>query len=66
MVLWKYHTESHVNAGLVPTKSCLLSASDAHGNLLTLNAQNGTVLNRNDVKGALNSGLNQLFGRRRG
>jgi alcohol dehydrogenase (cytochrome c) len=56
-VLWKYHAESQVQAGLVPTKSGLLFAGDTHGNLLALDATSGSVLKQIDVKGALNSGL---------
>lgn len=56
-VIWRYHTESQVNAGLVPTKSGLLFAGDNHGNLLAMDATNGAVLKRIDVKGALNNGL---------
>jgi mono/diheme cytochrome c family protein len=56
-VLWRYHTESQVQAGLVPTKSGLLFAGDTHGNLLAFDAKTGAVLKRIDVKGALNNGL---------
>lgn len=56
-VIWQYHTEGQVNAGLVPTKSGLLFAGDSHGNLLMLNAENGSLLRSIDVKGALNNGL---------
>jgi alcohol dehydrogenase (cytochrome c) len=56
-VLWKYHAESQVQAGLVPTKSGLLFAGDTHGNLLAFDATNGSLLKSIDVNGALNSGL---------
>jgi hypothetical protein len=41
----------------VPTKSGLLFAGDAHGNLLVLDATNGSLLKRIDAGGALNNGL---------
>jgi alcohol dehydrogenase (cytochrome c) len=44
-VLWQYHAESQVQAGLLPTKSGLLIGGDTHGNLLMLNAADGTLLN---------------------
>jgi alcohol dehydrogenase (cytochrome c) len=56
-VLWNYHADSQVQAGLVPTKSGLLFAGDTHGNLLALDAKSGSVLKRIDVQGALNHGL---------
>jgi glucose dehydrogenase len=56
-VLWQYHAESQVQAGLVPTKSGLLFAGDTHGNLLVFNAKNGSLLKSIDTGGALNSGL---------
>ena len=56
-VLWQYHADAQVIAGLVPTKSGLLFAGDVRGNLLALDAKTGTVLNRIDAKGALNNGL---------
>lgn len=43
-VLWRYQTESQVLAGLVPTRSGLLSAGDTHGNLLALDATAGALL----------------------
>ncbi|MFY9825936.1 MAG: PQQ-binding-like beta-propeller repeat protein [Thermoanaerobaculia bacterium] len=56
-VLWKYHAEAQVLAGLVPTKSGLLFAGDVRGNLLALDAKSGTVLKSIDAGGALNNGL---------
>jgi alcohol dehydrogenase (cytochrome c) len=56
-VLWKYHAEGQVLAGLVPTKSGLLFAGDVRGNLLALDAKTGAVLKRIDAQGALNHGL---------
>ena len=56
-VLWKYHADGQVLAGLVPTKSGLLFAGDVRGNLLALDAKTGAVLKRIDAKGALNHGL---------
>jgi alcohol dehydrogenase (cytochrome c) len=56
-VLWQYHAESQVLAGLVPTKSGLLFAGDTHGNLLAFDAETGSLLRSIDVGGALNSGL---------
>jgi alcohol dehydrogenase (cytochrome c) len=56
-VQWRYHAESQVQAGLVPTKSGLLFAGDTHGNLLIFNAKNGSLLKRIEAGGALNSGL---------
>jgi alcohol dehydrogenase (cytochrome c) len=56
-VLWKYHAEAQVLAGLVPTKSGILFAGDTRGNLLALDAKTGSVLKRIDAKGALNNGL---------
>jgi alcohol dehydrogenase (cytochrome c) len=55
--LWRYHTDSQALSGLVPTKSGLLFAGDAHGNLLVLDATNGSLLKRIDAGGALNNGL---------
>jgi alcohol dehydrogenase (cytochrome c) len=55
--LWQYQMDAQVLAGLVPTKGGLLFAGDTHGNLLTFDAANGTLLRRLDVGGALNSGL---------
>jgi alcohol dehydrogenase (cytochrome c) len=56
-VLWKYHAEAPVLAGLVPTKSGLLFAGDTRGNLLALDAASGALLKTLDAKGALNNGL---------
>jgi alcohol dehydrogenase (cytochrome c) len=56
-VRWKYHAESQVQAGMVPTRSGLLFAGDTHGNLLIFNAANGTLIKSIDTGGALNSGL---------
>jgi alcohol dehydrogenase (cytochrome c) len=56
-VLWRYHTDSQVLAGLVPTRSGLLFAGDTRGNLLALDATNGALLKRIDAGGALNNGL---------
>jgi alcohol dehydrogenase (cytochrome c) len=56
-ILWQYHAESQVLAGLVPTKSGLLFAGDTHGNLLALDAKSGSALKLIDVRGALNNGL---------
>ncbi len=56
-VLWQYHADAQVIAGLVPTKSGVLFGGDVRGNLLALDAANGTVLKRIDAKGALNNGL---------
>jgi alcohol dehydrogenase (cytochrome c) len=56
-VRWKYHAESQVQAGMVPTKGGLLFAGDTHGNLLIFNAANGTLIKSINTGGALNSGL---------
>jgi alcohol dehydrogenase (cytochrome c) len=56
-MLWQYHAEGQVLAGLVPTKSGLLFAGDVRGNLLALDAKTGSVLKHFDAKGALNHGL---------
>jgi alcohol dehydrogenase (cytochrome c) len=56
-VLWQYHAESQVQAGLLPTKSGLLIGGDTHGNLLVLNAADGTLLNSINTGGAINDGL---------
>lgn len=56
-VLWKYHTEAQVLAGLVPTKGGLLFAGDVQGNLLVFDAKDGRVLKTIDAEGALNHGL---------
>jgi alcohol dehydrogenase (cytochrome c) len=56
-VLWRYHTDAQVLAGLVPTRSGLLLAGDTHGNLLALDSATGALLNRIDAGGALNNGL---------
>jgi len=56
-VLWQYHAESQVQAGLVPTKSGLLLGGDTHGNLLVFDARTGELLRSVDTGGALNSGL---------
>ena len=56
-ILWKYQTDGQMLAGLVPTKSGLLFAGDVRGNLFAFDARTGSVLNRIDVNGALNSGL---------
>lgn len=56
-VLWKYHADAQVIAGLVPTKSGLLFAGDTRGNLLALDAKTGAVLKRINAGGALNNGL---------
>ena len=56
-VLWRYHTDAQVLAGLVPTRSGLLFAGDTHGNLLALDAATGALLKRLDAGGALNNGL---------
>jgi alcohol dehydrogenase (cytochrome c) len=56
-VLWRYHTEAQVQAGLVPTKSGLLFAGDTHGNLMAFDAANGTLLKSIDAGGAINNGL---------
>jgi alcohol dehydrogenase (cytochrome c) len=56
-VLWRYHAESQVQAGMVPTKSGLLFAGDTHGNLLIFDAKNGSLLSSINTGGALNDGL---------
>jgi alcohol dehydrogenase (cytochrome c) len=56
-VLWQYHAQAQVQAGLVPTKSGLLFAGDTLGNLLALDAKSGAVLNQINTGGALNNGL---------
>jgi PQQ-dependent dehydrogenase (methanol/ethanol family) len=56
-VLWKFHTEGQMLAGLVPTKTGLLVAGDVRGNLLVFDAKSGVVLKRLDAHGALNHGL---------
>jgi alcohol dehydrogenase (cytochrome c) len=56
-VLWRYHAQSQVQAGLVPTKSGLLFAGDTRGNLLVFDTKNGSLLRSIDAGGALNSGL---------
>ena len=56
-ILWQYHTESQVQAGLVPTRSGLLFAGDSNGNLFAFDAKSGSLLKRIDVQGALNNGL---------
>jgi alcohol dehydrogenase (cytochrome c) len=56
-VQWQYQAESQVQAGLVPTKSGLLFTGDTHGNLLVLNAKDGSELIKIDAGGALNNGL---------
>ena len=56
-VRWKYHAETQVKAGMVPTKSGLLFAGDTHGHLLIFNAANGALIKSIDAGGALNSGL---------
>lgn len=56
-VQWKYHAETQVMAGMVPTKSGLLFAGDTHGHLLIFNAANGVLIRSIDTGGALNSGL---------
>jgi alcohol dehydrogenase (cytochrome c) len=56
-MLWQYHTESQVQAGLVPTKSGLLFAGDSNGDLFAFDAKSGSLLKRIDVHGALNNGL---------
>jgi alcohol dehydrogenase (cytochrome c) len=56
-VLWRYHTDAQVLAGLVPTRSGLLFAGDTHGNLLALDSATGTLLKRIDAGGTLNNGL---------
>ena len=52
-VLWKYHAESQVLAGLLPTKSGLLFSGDTHGNLLIFKARDGTLLNSINTGGAV-------------
>ena len=56
-VLWRYHTDAQVLAGLVPNRSGLLFAGDTHGNLLALDSATGALLKRIDAGGALNNGL---------
>jgi alcohol dehydrogenase (cytochrome c) len=56
-VMWRYHAESQVLAGLVPTKSGLLFGGDTHGNLLVFDAATGALLKRLGTAGALNDGL---------
>jgi alcohol dehydrogenase (cytochrome c) len=56
-ILWQYHADAQVEAGLVPTKSGILFGGDVRGNLLVLDAKTGVVLHRIDARGALNNGL---------
>ncbi|HTZ67191.1 MAG TPA: PQQ-binding-like beta-propeller repeat protein, partial [Roseiarcus sp.] len=56
-VLWRFHADSQVLAGLVPTRSGLLFAGDTRGNLLVLDSTSGALLKRIDAGGALNNGL---------
>jgi alcohol dehydrogenase (cytochrome c) len=56
-ILWQYHADAPVIAGLVPTKSGLLFGGSSRGDLLALDARTGAVLHRIDAGGALNNGL---------
>jgi alcohol dehydrogenase (cytochrome c) len=56
-IVWQYHAAGPVIAGLVPTKGGLLFAGDVRGNLLVFDAMTGAVVDRIDVRGALNNGL---------
>lgn len=56
-ILWVYHTDAPMMAGLTPTKGGVLFAGDVRGNLYAFDAKTGAVLNHLDVGGALNNGL---------
>ncbi len=56
-ILWTYHTDAPMMAGLTPTKGGLLFAGDVRGNLFAFDAKTGAVLNHLDAGGALNNGL---------
>jgi alcohol dehydrogenase (cytochrome c) len=56
-ILWVYHTDAPMMAGLTPTKGGLVFGGDVRGNLYAFDAKSGAVLNHLDVGGALNNGL---------
>jgi alcohol dehydrogenase (cytochrome c) len=56
-VLWRFHADAPVTAGLVPTKSGLVIGGDVRGNLLFLDGRTGVLLHQINTKGAISNGL---------
>lgn len=55
--LWKYHADAPVVAGVTPTAGDVVFSGDLEGNLLALDAHNGTVLYKFNTGGAIAGGV---------
>jgi alcohol dehydrogenase (cytochrome c) len=56
-VRWRYHADGPVAAGITPTAGGLVLTGDMNGNLLALDAANGSVLLKRPTGGALAGGV---------
>ena len=54
---WKYHAEKPVTAGVTPTAGGVTFTGDLAGNFLVFNSNNGDVLLKKDVGGAIAGGV---------
>jgi alcohol dehydrogenase (cytochrome c) len=56
-VLWKYHAEAPVVAGVTPTAGGVVFSGDLAGNFLALDAKTGDVLHKFNAGGAMAGGV---------
>jgi len=56
-ILWKYHAEAPVVAGVTPTAGGVVFSGDLNGNLLALNAKTGAELYKLNTGGAVAGGV---------
>lgn len=56
-VRWKYHAEKPVVAGVTPTAGGVTFTGDLAGNFLVFNSNNGDVLLKKDIGGAMAGGV---------
>jgi len=56
-VLWKYHADGPVVAGVTPTAGGVVFSGDLNGNLLALDAKTGTELYKLNTGGAVAGGV---------
>ena len=56
-ILWKYHADAPVVAGVTPTAGGVVFSGDLSGNLLALDAKTGAVLYKRNTGGAVAGGV---------
>jgi alcohol dehydrogenase (cytochrome c) len=56
-IVWKYHADAAVIAGVTPTAGGIVLTGDAHGKLLALDSLTGRALLKVDTGGALAGGV---------